>query len=297
MVKDEEDIIFENLVWHFTLGFRKFIIINNNSTDNTRKLVEKFAELTQNQAKVFIIDDPIMEYIQSRITTGAYEFAKFVWPELEWVFPVDADEFWVPTQSLETILANIPKNIDALFVSCAKHLATQEYYDFAEGLKFFEKIPYRQKSLSIGLGKIALRTSNENIIIAQGNHSVESKLPKFLAKKLKLAGQIKYIGGNSLGLHMTEYPMRSISQAHRKLVNGAKANIAAQKLGYIGQDQGTHWSSYAEDLNKFGNEAARKRFEESFIAHEKAISDPLPIKEAMELFYKIIQASKIESVS
>lgn len=42
MVKDEEDVIFENLVWHFCVGFRKFIIVDNNSTDKTRILIEKF---------------------------------------------------------------------------------------------------------------------------------------------------------------------------------------------------------------------------------------------------------------
>lgn len=80
MVKNEEDIIFENLVWHYAIGFRKFIIIDNNSTDNTKSIIEKFAALTEKKAIVFLINDKIFEHIQTRIITGSYLFAKSVWP-------------------------------------------------------------------------------------------------------------------------------------------------------------------------------------------------------------------------
>jgi len=59
MIKDEDDVIYDNLVWHFCIGFRKFVIIDNNSTDNTRLLVEKFKKQVASNANVVIIDDPI----------------------------------------------------------------------------------------------------------------------------------------------------------------------------------------------------------------------------------------------
>lgn len=292
MVKNEEDIIFENLVWHFTIGFRKFVIVDNQSNDNTRKRIEKFAELTKNQAKVMIIDDPIFEHIQSRIMTGAYEFAKSVWPELTWVFPVDADEFWIPGKPLQSILDQVPDDIDAITTLCAQHRPMDGYYDYPKDLPFYERIPYRVNSIMGGkLGKTALRATNrKNLVIAQGNHSIKNRkdYPKLLQKKLHLVGQIKYASGNALGLNMTEFSLRSIEQTHKKLSNGAKANMAAQNLGFIHKTNGSHWNEYAIEMQKFGDNAPKKRFDETFISKNQAVNDPLPMKDSFALFYKII---------
>lgn len=57
MVKDEDDIIYENLVCHFCIGFHKFIIIDNISTDKTR-FIERFRDQVVEKATEIIVDDP-----------------------------------------------------------------------------------------------------------------------------------------------------------------------------------------------------------------------------------------------
>ena len=67
MVKNEEDIIFENLVWHFATGFRKFIIVDNMSTDQTRNKIQEFSQLVKNHAQVLIKLLLLLHFCQSYV--------------------------------------------------------------------------------------------------------------------------------------------------------------------------------------------------------------------------------------
>jgi glycosyltransferase involved in cell wall biosynthesis len=290
MVKDESDIIFENLVWHFCLGFRKFFIIDNNSTDGTRQIIAKFAELTKNRAKVFILEDPIFEHIQSRIMTGAYDFVRSLWPEVKWVFPVDADEFWLPEQNINQILEKIPDNFDSISTLRISYRPSDDYYNFDPKVPFYKKIHFREKKLTAGAFKAAIRATDKDLAIAQGNHVVLYQHKKHinLLRKLKFMGQIEAISGNDLGLQMVEYHMRSTEQAHKKLYNGMRASLAAKEQKLIENGIGLHWDQYKSDLEKYGQEAGKIRFEQTFIKSEEAIDDPLPIDHALKIFTKII---------
>lgn len=299
MVKDEEDIIFENLVWHFCVGFRKFVIVDNNSSDQTKILIEKFAKLTKDKAVVFIIDDPVFPYIQNRIMTGAYHFASSIWPEIEWVFPVDADEFWYTEKDLTQILKNVPEESTAISVLRSEHYADAGFYNFSPDEPFYVRIPYRVNKLSEKYFKVAIRAGNSSIKISMGNHKIsykdKSRFARLLnnsdtlAQKFGLPAKIRYASGNMLGLHMTEYHVRSVEHTHRKLYNGMRAVKEGQQKKMVHQESGPLWRSYAQDLEKYGSDAAKVRFEKSFIVPEESVYDPLPVDEAMKLFYEILE--------
>lgn len=283
MVKDEDDIIYENLVWHFALGFRKFVVVDNNSTDKTLELIEKFRKETEKFAKVFLIYDPITEYIQSKIITASYRYAVTVWPETKWIFPVDADEFWIPEKNLTSILSEVPFYINSLVTNKSKHLGVYGE-EIDESLPFYQRIKYRQKNIESGLGKIAFRADCIDRIVGQGNHNLVQNY------KAVRGLEIRYYPANQLGLHMTEYPYRSVSQTFKKLQNGMKANILAQNKGLISLNNGQHWSSFKEDLEKYGQDAAEKRFKDSLIKPEDSFLDRMNYKEAEEFFRKIISS-------
>lgn len=277
MVKDEEDIIYENLVWHFCVGFRKFVIVDNNSTDKTRELIEKFKSQTDGKALVIIIEDPILEYIQSAVTSGAMYFAKSIWPKTEWVFPVDADEFWYPSVKLSDVLKSVPANQDAILTLQYNHFFTETADKFDPSKPFYENIPYRLNVLEGTLGKIALRPRLDTII-EQGNHSI------------KLPGLTKYAHGNKIGLDMRHFQRRSLEQINKKYSNGAKANIAGQKKGVVGIDAGTGWTKFQEEVDKKGLEqAVIDRFNEFVINKANAVHDPLPMQEAFALFEELVK--------
>ncbi len=279
MIKDEDDIIYENLVWHFCVGFRKFILIDNNSTDNTRRLIEKFKNETLGKATVIVIEDPILEYIQSRITTGAMQFAHSTWPEVTWVFPIDADEFWYPNAPLKDILANVPADKNVILTLQYDHMLTEKADQFNHNLPFYEAILYRNKTLSGGIGKIALK-ADANLIIAQGNHNAITKRTQSL----------QYISGNLIGLDMRHFQRRSLAQVQKKYWNGAQANIAAQNQKLISLDHASHWTSFMEEVKEKGlDKATEDRFNQFVAPKERCIEDPLPMEEAFKLYHELIR--------
>ena len=279
MVKDEDDIIYENLVWHFCVGFRKFVIVDNNSNDKTRERIEKFKTQTLGKAVVIIVDDPIVEYIQSRITTGVMRFANSTWPEVTWIFPVDADEFWYPNLPLKDVLSNVPQDKDIILTLQYQHLPTETADKINENLPFYDSITYRHKTLSSGLGKVAVK-ANPNIIIDQGNHN---------AHIINHTTNLNYISGNIIGLDMRHFQRRSLAQVRKKYWNGAQANIAAQSKKLIDMGQGIHWTSFMEEVNQKGLEQTTKdRFNEFVASKNDCVKDPLPVEEALNLFKEII---------
>ena len=207
MVKDEDDIIYQNLVWHFCVGFRKFVIVDNNSTDGTRALIEKFKKQVENKAIVVIIDDPIVEYIQSKIMTGAMRFAYSVWPDLDWVFPVDADEFWYPNVRLQDILSKIPDSQEVIFTLQHNHVPVEEFQDNKKHGVFYKNLNFRLKDLSGGFGKIAVRPGVD-VIISQGNHS---------ARTIMHNRGLKYVAGNEIGLDMRHFKCDQFSKLRRNI--------------------------------------------------------------------------------
>lgn len=273
MVKDEEDIIFDNLVWHFCIGFRKFVIIDNNSTDKTRFLVEKFRDQVANMATVIIVDDPIVEYIQSEVTTGAMRLANSIWPKVDWIFPVDADEFWYPTNKLRDILAKIPDDKDVISIQVYNHHAIKDAENLESSIPFYDSLNFRLKNLSPDSDKVAVRATPD-IVINQGNHK---------ARSIEYYRSIGYIAGNTVGLDMRHFAIRSASQVITKYHNVSKANML--KLNLLPEDNTTHWTEFETEIKEKGlTQAGIDRFNNYVRSKEDCIQDPLPMPEALQLF-------------
>ena len=92
LVKNEENIIEENLIFHKKMGVDGFIVTDNNSTDKTKEILEKY------RAK---------KWIYEIINEPAQDFNQYVWVNRmikagiekyngDWIINSDADEFWFP---------------------------------------------------------------------------------------------------------------------------------------------------------------------------------------------------------
>ncbi|MBP7190696.1 MAG: glycosyltransferase family 2 protein [Rickettsiaceae bacterium] len=280
MVKDEEDIIYENLVWHFCIGFRKFVIVDNNSTDKTLSLIHKFKKETEGKAIVIIMEDPIFEHIQSRIITASTRIVNSVWPEVEWVFPVDADEFWYPNRALDKILADVPRDKDAILVApyVQRPCVKRDKIDFSK--RFYDVLCCQDKNIGQELGKVAIRSSFD-VIVMQGNHHAMFANSKYLPQK---------VSGNILGLYMLHFHIRSVDQVYKKFWNGARANIALKKKegSYTGKNEG-HWDAFVDEVQDKGAlKAAIDRFD-GYVADEGAtIDDTIEFEKAKSFYDKII---------
>jgi hypothetical protein len=92
LVRNEVDIVRDNIEFHLARGVDFIVATDNRSDDGTREVLEEYA-----QAGVLrIFDEPGRDYSQSRWVTRMVVYAR---EELgsDWVLNNDADEFWSPS--------------------------------------------------------------------------------------------------------------------------------------------------------------------------------------------------------
>lgn len=305
MVKDEDDIIYQNLVWHFAVGFRKFIIFDHNSTDKTASLIKQFADETRGIANVFVSNNPIKAFNQSSIITSGYRMAHEIWPEVEWFFPIDADEFWVFSQDPAKALAMIPANVDVVSGVKLKYHPADDYKSISTD-EFWRKMHYRDAvwgGFDEDAGrhsvtqKIFLRYS-DNFSIASGNHHVIYN--DFFSIKggeedgisyHNIIENVVYEAADLYGIHLREYQLRSPKQVHKKIINSVKAIENTPKTDKQEMKIGSHWHNYQSMLSEAESieEAAEKRFEMHRRSRDKddVVDDPLPIDLAISVYKQL----------
>jgi hypothetical protein len=266
MIKDEEDIVFVNLAWHYSLGFRKFVLVDNASADQTRAEIERFAGAFKD-AVVIVIDDPILGYFQAEFMTAAFRVACSVWPEVKWVFLIDGDEFLCLERGLGDILAEVPESVVALHVPKSQYKATEEFNSLDSSLPFYLRLTRRERISHVST-KIVVR-SYPFLEISQGNHWAN-----FRGEIVKACA-----GGLSLGLHYREFILRSLEHTKKKVVNGGKAIAAAEALGK--DPGGPHWKAWYEIYLRDGEPAIKAIFESHFRDAADLIEDPLPLAAAL----------------
>ena len=99
MVRNEVDIVRVNVLYHLSLGFDRLLIVDNASTDGTRRELRKLGR------------DPRVRWMRDRgpFRQGEVftELARQAFSEgADWVAPVDADDFWYARgSSLKQVLA------------------------------------------------------------------------------------------------------------------------------------------------------------------------------------------------
>jgi len=89
-IKNEEDVIYNNLLYYYNMGIRNFYVMLNNSQDNTISELERF-ERNKN-VKIRMFFDTKVEYLQpARFTMMANEAFR---DGCTWIIPIDADEIF-----------------------------------------------------------------------------------------------------------------------------------------------------------------------------------------------------------
>jgi hypothetical protein len=94
-VRDEADVLEANLRFHHALGVSHFVVTDNGSTDDTPKILRRYADAGLAQ----VINEPGTDYSQ-RGAEWLTRMARLAATDLEadWVIHTDADEFWLPAQ-------------------------------------------------------------------------------------------------------------------------------------------------------------------------------------------------------
>lgn len=241
MLKDEADIIRDQLEYNFRLGFRLFCIIDNNSSDRTSEKISEFIEAYPD-AVVVVIHDRIKQLYQDFKTSAAAKFAAEYFKPLgytiDWIFPLDADEF-ISLSSQDRCLNDIleassnARVIALQLFNCASEEPLQEYpyRGIYTCFPLIDLMPER------GVIKCAYKYSHD-ARPTLGNH--------FVINTVDSLEQI--VAGSDFGLYIRHFPYRSISHAKSKVVNGYKALVEHPDV-----KGGVHWRQNWELYKKHGD--------------------------------------------
>jgi Glycosyl transferase family 2 len=107
--RDEADIVDEQLAFHLAIGVDFVIAADNESTDGTTEILEKYAR--DGYLHRIPVSDPFLqiELVTEMARTAAVRFGA------DWVINSDADEFWWPRSgTLKEILAAVPKRFGSV---------------------------------------------------------------------------------------------------------------------------------------------------------------------------------------
>lgn len=108
LVKNEEQLLDMNLRFHKAMGVDGFIITDNNSTDGTRAIIDRYVRRGWVLA---VIDEPGRDYRQRRWVDRMVMMAKERFAA-DWIINADADEFWYPPSgSLKNEVADTRANV------------------------------------------------------------------------------------------------------------------------------------------------------------------------------------------
>jgi glycosyltransferase involved in cell wall biosynthesis len=240
LVKDEGDIIRQNLEHHYKVGFRNFVVMNNNSTDETRNLILAFRKNFPD-AFVLLLDDEILGHNQGVKTNAMAKYAcsmfELIGRKIDWCLPIDGDEFFFPgtDQDMATIFARA-EELEALIISFVwQNAATSDIFSpIKPDDDILTRFNLRLEVAHLNVFKVAIKMGNDDEFV-QGNHAT-------IKSYLNLN---KIIAASDMGGFVLHLHMRNFDHTKRKVINGGQAALAANI------DIAGHWKNwYQQFLNK-----------------------------------------------
>ena len=229
LVRDEQDIVRENLDFHLAQGVDLVIVTDNGSEDATTEILREY----ESRGVVRLLFETSDDYSQGRWVT---RMARLAADEgADWVINNDADEFWWPrTGSLKSGFEQLGAEVGLVVARRVNFVPRPE-----DGRPFWERMTLRERESLNPLGKplppkLAHRADPE-IVVAQGNHKVEGAQ---LGERL-----------DDGSIEILHFPMRTYSQFENKIVKGGRAYARNRELP---QRTGRTWRRLYETWEQGG---------------------------------------------
>ncbi|MGV3526694.1 MAG: glycosyltransferase family 2 protein [Candidatus Sericytochromatia bacterium] len=201
VVRDEADLIREQIAYHRAQGVDHFLVLDHRSVDATPEILSELAR--EGDLTCLAISTPARH--QGEWVT---QLARLAWHKLraDWVIHNDADEFWWSDSGrLKDVLAQVP--VAYRLVAARRHNFTA----LSEGSAcFWRELIYRPAASLNFLGqplsgKLCHRGEAE-IVVHHGNHSVSPMQPADI-----WPGE---------AFEIFHFPVRNYAQFERKVRNG-----------------------------------------------------------------------------
>lgn len=203
LVRDEDDIIRDNIEFHLSQGVDQFIATDNRSDDATTEILREY----ENKGVLYYIYEGEDNYNQHHWVTRMARMA-YIEYGADWVINNDADEFWWPKSGdLKDAFNQVGPEYNVVHAKRYDFVVTSNCKQ-----PFYRYMLYRKKHSLNPLGKplhpkVAHRGST-SVIVNQGNHSVEG------------IGDLRSVGGL---VDIFHFPIRSYEQLENKVVKGGAA--------------------------------------------------------------------------
>jgi hypothetical protein len=211
LVRDEQDIIRDNLDFHLAQGVDEVIVTDNGSEDQTLDILGEY----ESRGVVTVIHEPSDDYSQGKWVT---RMARMAATEhgADWIVNSDADEFWWPRSgTLATTFEALDEGVGIVVARRTNFVPQPE-----DDQPFWERMTVRERESLNPVGKplppkLAHRAHPE-IEVVQGNHRVRGA---DLGERLD-DGTIEIL----------HFPMRSYAQFENKIVKGGQAYARNREL-------------------------------------------------------------------
>ncbi len=225
LVRDEEDIIRENIEFHLAQGVDFIIATDNLSKDGTTDILHSFEQ----QGVLKYLFEESDDYNQHAWVTRMARMASIEY-KADWIINNDADEFWWPIYgSLKTTFESIPNEFNTLLAQRSDFIAL----DYLNEKPFFTEMVYRKKESLNALGKLlppkVAHRGHPEIIVRQGNHAVQGFESNHPLKGL---------------IDILHFPLRSREQFINKIVTGGSAY---EKNIELSENVGKTWRNLYKD--------------------------------------------------
>jgi glycosyltransferase involved in cell wall biosynthesis len=211
LVRDEEDIVADNLDFHLAQGVDEVIVTDNGSVDGTLEILRAY----EARGLVRIIVEPTDDYSQGRWVTRMARMAATE-HKADWVINNDADEFWWPREgTLRTLFEGLGGDVGAVVGHRTNFVPRPE-----DDRPYWERMTLRERESLNPVGKplppkLAHRAHPE-IVVVQGNHRIKGP---------DVGSEV-----DNGAIEILHFPMRSYAQFENKIVKGGRAYARNKEL-------------------------------------------------------------------
>lgn len=239
LVRDEADIIRQNIEFHLNHGVDFIIATDNGSKDGTRDVLMEF----QKKGVLHLIDEKKQDHSQSTWVNRMAEIA-FDEYEADIIFHNDADEFWYPLKgSLKTEILNSPTELMLVEVAHVLLLDKGGKESFPKDTRYAVIEPIipkdsREDSKNVNYyllknpPKVIFKTNNGTFHVVEGNHGVTncSEVASSFSKNIRIY----------------HFPLRNKKQFFEKVERSGKAINSNSDLG---DRTAWHWRRWYESYS------------------------------------------------
>jgi hypothetical protein len=179
-VRDEDDVLEDNLRFHRALGVDFFIVTDNGSVDRTPEILTRYADA----GLAHVIRDETSE-LRAHEVRWTTEMARLAATEYgaDWVFHGDADEFWWPAHgTLKQILTEIPDRYGAVVCPRTEFVGGPD-----DSRSFAERLVVREARSS--LQPKLLHRADPYVVVLSNTHEVAATASPDLWRALQPPGR------------------------------------------------------------------------------------------------------------